>query len=107
MIYKEMPQDGLTVTQATDITSKTVRLQADVIVVGSGSGGAVAAYELARGGKTVIVLEAGRYTPSSSFKEDLADSMLRMFQDSGLQTNSTGDVILLQGAVAGGSSVVE
>lgn len=107
MIYKEMPQDGLPVTKATDITSKTVRLQADVIVVGSGSGGAITAYELARAGKKVIVLEAGRYVPSSSFKEDLTDSMLRMFQDSGLQTNSTGDVIVLQGALAGGSSVVD
>lgn len=107
MIYKEMPHDGLPVTQATGITSKKVRLQADVVVVGSGTGGAVAAYELARAGKKVIVLDAGRYVPSSSFKEDLTDSMLRMFQDSGLQTNSTGDVIVLQGAVVGGSSVID
>lgn len=107
MIYREMPQDGLPVTQATDIGVKTLRLQADVIVVGSGSGGAIAAYELARAGKKVIILEAGRYVPSASFKEDLADSMQRMFQDYGLQTNSTGDLILLQGAVVGGSSVID
>lgn len=107
MIYREMPQEGLPVIQATDITSKTLRLQADVIVVGSGSGGAIAAYELARAGKKVIILEAGRYVPSATFKEDFTDSMQRMYQDNALQTNSTGDLILLQGAMAGGSSVLD
>lgn len=107
MIYKEMPQDGLPVTQAADIGVKALRLQADVIVVGSGSGGAIAAYELARAGKKVIIIEAGRYVPSSSFKEDLTDSMQRMYQDNALQTNSTGDLILLQGSLVGGSSVVD
>ncbi|MDF2445699.1 MAG: oxidoreductase family protein [Moraxellaceae bacterium] len=107
MIYKEMPQEGLPVTRAADISSKELRLDADVIVVGSGSGGAIAAYELARAGRKVIILEAGSYIPSADFKEDLADSMQRMFQDYGLQTNATGDLILLQGAMVGGSSVVD
>lgn len=107
MIYREMPQQGLPVTQAADISSKELRLEADVIVVGSGSGGAIAAYELARAGHRVIILEAGRYIPSSDFKEDLADSMQRMFQDYGLQTNATGDLVLLQGALVGGSSVID
>lgn len=107
MIYREMPLQGVPVIQATDIKDKELKLRADAIVVGSGTGGAIAAYELARAGKKVIILEAGRYVPSSSFKEDLTDSMLRMFQDSGLQTNSTGDLVLLQGAVVGGSSVID
>jgi choline dehydrogenase-like flavoprotein len=107
MIYKEMPQEGLPVTQAADISSKELRLEADVIVVGSGSGGAIAAYELARAGRKVIILEAGHYVPSTEFKEDLADSMLRMFQDNALQTNANGDLILLQGALVGGSSVID
>lgn len=106
MIYRELPQEGLPVTQAKDIKEQHVYLKADVIVVGSGAGGAVAAYELARAGKKVIVLEAGRYVPSSDFKEDMTDSMYRMYQDAGLQTNSTGDLILLQGATTGGSTVL-
>lgn len=107
MIFREMPPTGLPVTQAVDVQEKELRLQADVVVVGSGSGGAVAAYEIARAGRKVIILEAGRYVPSSSFKEDLTDSMKRMYQDSGLQTNSTGDLVLLQGSTVGGSSVID
>ena len=106
MIFKELPQEGLPVTQAIDIKEKEIHLKADVIVVGSGAGGAVAAYELARAGKKVIVLEAGRYVPSADFKEDMTDSMYRMYQDAGLQTNSTGDLILLQGSTTGGSTVM-
>jgi len=35
----------------------------DVIIVGSGAGGAAAGYELARAGKTVLMLEKGRHLP--------------------------------------------
>ena len=37
---------GLKVHEASDVTESHLELQADVVVVGSGAGGAVAAYEL-------------------------------------------------------------
>ena len=39
----------------------------DVVVVGSGFGGAVAAYRLAEGGRSVVLLERGRAYPPGSF----------------------------------------
>jgi len=102
------PSDhGLKVTQAGDIAEGAqLRLQADAVVVGSGAGGAIAAYELAKSGKKVLVLEAGPYVPSEKFTEMLAVSMGTMYADHGGQSNTTGDISILQGACVGGSTVV-
>jgi len=97
---------GLVVTQAKDITQDTLELAADVVVIGSGAGGAVAAYELASAGKSVIVLEAGPYVPSSEFTEDFAKAMDHLYQDKGAQANKDGDLLVLQGRCVGGSTVV-
>jgi len=111
MTTKSIPlhnaEHGLKVTQASDIADGAqLRLQADAVVVGSGAGGAIAAYELAKSGKKVIVLEAGPYMPSEKFTEMLAVSMGTMYADHGGQANTTGDISILQGACVGGSTVV-
>ena len=48
------------------------QFDADVIVVGSGALGANAAYELARQGKSVIILEAGRPHPALEDRRELS-----------------------------------
>jgi choline dehydrogenase-like flavoprotein len=92
--------DSATATQASYV------LDADVVVVGSGGGGAVMAYELAAAGRSVVVLEAGPYVPSDEFTERYAEMMARLYADGGGQTNATGDLAILQGACVGGSTVV-
>lgn len=101
----EARKEGLDVTQGRTL-SGDVNLSADVVVVGSGAGGAVMAYELARAGLRVIVLEAGPYVPSSEFSEDFTESLERLYADHGSQTNKDGDLLVLQGACVGGSTVV-
>lgn len=96
---------GLPCRQASDLAGD-ITLTADAVVVGSGAGGAVMAYELAAAGFKVVILEAGPYVPSTSFREDLAFGFEQLYQDRGGQTNNTGDLIVLQGACVGGSTVV-
>ena len=102
----EVPKHGLKVTQASDIDADTLHLQADAVIVGSGAGGAIAAYELAAAGKRVIVLEAGPYVPSEAFSEMMAVAMGTLYQDHGGQANTHGDISILQGKCVGGSTVV-
>ena len=96
----------LRVKTAQDIKASTLNLDADVVIVGSGAGGAVMAYEMAKAGKKVVVLEAGSYVPSSRFDEKFPDMLEMLYADHGNQATSSGDMIVLQGACLGGSTVV-
>jgi choline dehydrogenase-like flavoprotein len=103
------PAAPLPVTDAAALRARGERrlsLRADVVIVGSGAGGAVMAYELARAGKSVLVLEAGRYVPSTQFTETTVDMFDKVFQDRGAQMNTDGDIMVLQGRCVGGSTVV-
>ena len=77
----------------------------DYIVVGSGSGGATAAHNLAPFGK-VLVIEAGPFVPSPAitFEERRMGAML--FKDGALQSTEDKDIVIFQGRVVGGSPVI-
>ncbi|MGW5425313.1 GMC family oxidoreductase [Streptomyces sp. NPDC003943] len=60
--------------------ARTADDEADVVVVGSGFGGSVAAYRLAAGGQSVVVLERGKPYPPGSFARTPA-AMARNFWD--------------------------
>ena len=64
------------------------------------------AYELAKSGAKVIVLEAGPHIPSSEFQEHAPTALETLYQDHGNQVNTTGDLPILQGRCVGGSTVV-
>ncbi|MEU0520133.1 GMC family oxidoreductase [Streptosporangium sp. NPDC006007] len=75
----------------------------DVLVVGSGFGGAIAAYHLAAGGARVVVLERGPWLQGEDFDHDfkLGSSYTRIFDF------VLGDgMSLLGGNCVGGGSVV-
>ena len=105
-IIKDTNSDRLNVLTGADLEQAQVEMNADAVIIGSGAGGAVMAFELAAAGKKVIILEAGDYVPSGQFNEQLADMIETLYVEHGAQTNKSGDLTILQGQCVGGSTVV-
>ncbi len=80
--------------------------ETDVIVIGSGAGGAVAAAAVADEGHQALIIEAGSHYPSSRITHEEARMTARLFKDGALQTTSDRDIIVFQGRVVGGSTVI-
>ncbi len=99
-------KNQLNVKTSEDMTATELNIEADVVIIGSGAGGGISAYELAKAGKKVIILEAGPYVPSEKFTEMMAVSMATMYEGEGAQSNTDGDITVLQGRCVGGSTVV-
>ena len=86
--------------------SGDVSLTADVVVVGSGAGGAVAAARFAEAGREVVILEEGEYLRASDFNELERDMVPRLFADQGMRATVDASVSILQGGAAGGGTTV-
>ncbi len=82
------------------------RFDCDVVVVGSGGGGAPAAYELSKAGLTVMVLEAGKWVRPEDFTQREIDTVGAVYVDQGGQAAKDGTVGILQGECVGGSTVI-
>ena len=85
--------------------------KADVVIIGSGAGGAVVARELAREGLSVIVLEeGGYYTPDEYGKMTPSNTIRRLARESGLAAavglGDTPLISIMAGKCVGGSSVL-
>jgi len=78
---------------------------ADVCVIGSGAGGAVAAAELAEGGRSVVVLEQGHHWRAADFTQREEDMLPRLFEEGGMRATADGAITVLQGRCVGGSTV--
>jgi choline dehydrogenase-like flavoprotein len=81
-------------------------LDADVCVVGSGSGGAVIAAGLAERGLKVIVLEAAGYFNESDFTQLELQAYQEMFWRGGPTPTADGNVTLQAGTALGGGTVI-
>ncbi len=81
-------------------------LRPEVIVIGSGAGGAIAAHVLAHAGRDVLIVERGRHVDPSQFTEDEADQYARLYSDGALQLSRDFSFQVLQGMCVGGSTVV-
>ncbi len=91
----------LTLTDHTPEVEETC----DVVVVGTGAGGAVAARELARAGLDVVVLEEGPFIRPEDVHVDTGRAMTQVLAEAGLRTFlAPSAVATIQGRCVGGST---
>ncbi|GAC1334356.1 MAG: GMC family oxidoreductase [Candidatus Dormibacteria bacterium] len=106
-VVEEKPSTRLPTTSFPDIRDGA-RDEADVVIVGTGAGGAVAAYELAAAGLSVILVEEGTSYAREDFDGTrLLDRLDSAYRDNGL-TFTAGNVVisLPMGRAVGGTTVV-
>jgi len=100
----------MTILRGRELTSP-MSTSVDVVVIGSGAGGAVVARELARAGRSVIVLEEGGYHPQEEYAALGPSRVLGMLgREAGLGLavglGNTPILSVLAGKCVGGSSVL-
>ncbi|MBI4705611.1 MAG: FAD-dependent oxidoreductase [Deltaproteobacteria bacterium] len=82
-------------------------IECDVVVVGTGAGGAAAAYELARRGRAVLMLEEGDYHRRPSFTGRPADAYRNLYRDRALSFGfGNAGFPLWSGRAVGGTTVI-
>lgn len=95
--------------QVTDgrLVDEDMDLTCEVVVIGTGAGGAAAAYELAKRGRAVVLLEGGHYASRTSFTGRSSDAYKRMYLGLG-STIAIGNaaIPILAGRGVGGSTTI-
>lgn len=84
-----------------------LELEAEVIVIGTGAGGAVVAAELAERGDAVVMIEEGDYHSRSEFTGRPMEMQQLMYRNQGFTTTMGNTAILIpSGRAVGGTTVV-
>lgn len=105
-VRPETPRWLSQVTNGREVDEDMV-LECEVVVIGTGAGGAAAAYELASRGRAVLMLEEGDYHRRESFRGNTAKAHHAMYRDRGM-TIALGNTTIpvFSGRAVGGSTVV-
>jgi choline dehydrogenase-like flavoprotein len=78
----------------------------DVLIVGSGAGGGVAAAELTKAGYDVLVVEKGERFMEREFDGREFTAQQRLYERQGALTSADGSILVLAGSTLGGGTAV-
>ncbi|KAL1340235.1 hypothetical protein AAHE18_U103600 [Arachis hypogaea] len=101
---QKLDQKGLKVSM--DSKNNILKIKCDVVIVGSGCGGGVAASVLATSGHKVLVLEKGNYFTSRDYSSLEGPSMNELYELGGTYTSWDGKLAILVGSTVGGGSSI-
>lgn len=91
--------EGHQITKALNLTTHT-------LVIGSGAGGGVVSYHLAKAGVKTIVLEEGGRFQAKDMTQREEEMYPQLYRAGGQQLTSDGQVNVMQGSAFGGSTLI-
>jgi len=94
-------QDGAPAPETEPATIET-----DVVIIGSGCGGGVAAKVLAEAGHRVLVVDKGYHFPASQLPMTQAQGPFHLFENNGVLSSTDGSLNLVAGSCWGGGGSV-
>ncbi len=94
------------IVQCGDVAAD-VHGSADVVIVGSGAGGATVARVLSEAGLDVAIVEEGPHVPTEALTQDLYGAFTGLWRDLGMQV-ARGRMLMpvLQGSCVGGTTAI-
>ncbi|EFN52938.1 hypothetical protein CHLNCDRAFT_137296 [Chlorella variabilis] len=100
---------GLRVAWPGDYGSAALAVQCDVVVVGSGAGGGVAAANLAAAGLRVVVLEKNGFVPARDMTLQASPALegqafQAMYEQGGILSTEDASLLVLAGSTLGGGT---
>ena len=81
-------------------------LEADVVIVGSGAGGATSAEMLAKAGFSVVIVEEGPLKTSQDFKMNEPEAYASLYQEGIGRMSKDQAITILQGRAVGGTTLI-
>ena len=92
--------------QNAALLTNDLHLEADVVIVGSGAGGATSAELLSAAGLRVLIVEEGPLRTSTDFKMQEPTAYAELYQEGMGRMSKDGAITIMQGRAVGGTTLI-